>query len=105
MANPLYKAGKYRENLEVMAVFQGPQAYVSPSWYPSKQKHGKVVPTWNYAVVHAHGSLRFIRDTDWLMEHLTELTLRNEAHRDIPWTVEDAPTDFIERQLKGLVGI
>ncbi len=105
VANPLFKAGKALEKIEVMAVFQGPQAYVSPAWYPSKQEHGKVVPTWNYAVVHAHGSLRFVQETEWLMAHLAELTLRNEGHRNVPWVIDDAPADFIQRQLKGLVGI
>lgn len=89
----------------VLAVFQGPQAYITPSWYPSKKAHGKVVPSWNYAVVQAHGSLRFHQESDWLLGHLEELTRRNEGHRPVPWEVSDAPRDFIDRQLKGIVGI
>ncbi|MEM8852575.1 MAG: FMN-binding negative transcriptional regulator [Pseudomonadota bacterium] len=101
--NPLAHVGE--ETIDVLAVFQGPQAYISPSWYPSKQEHGKVVPTWNYAVVQAHGTLRFMKDRAWLMDHLADLTRRNESHRPAPWATTDAPATFMERQLKGLVGI
>ncbi|MFV2052770.1 FMN-binding negative transcriptional regulator [Aliiroseovarius sp. YM-037] len=101
-ANPLWR--KTERDVEVLAIFQGPHAYITPSWYASKQEHGKVVPTWNYAVVHAHGVLRFCRDHDWLMEHLAELTNRHEGNRATPWAVTDAPAEFLERQLKGLVG-
>jgi len=86
-------------------VFQGPQAYISPSWYASKLEHGKVVPTWNYAVVHARGSLTLIDDGEWLMNHLEALTDRHESHRKVPWEVKDAPADYIARQIKGIVGI
>lgn len=102
VGNPLWR--DTQGPIEVLAVFQGPQAYISPEWYPSKQEHGKVVPTWNYVVVHAHGTLRFIRDHDWLMVHLAELTARHERHRPSPWAVSDAPEDYVARQLKGLVG-
>lgn len=101
-ANPLCKSTG--ETIDVLAIFQGPQAYITPSWYPSKQEHGKVVPTWNYAVVHAHGTGRFIREADWLMAHLEELTLRNEAQRQAPWAVSDAPEDYTARLLRGVVG-
>ena len=90
---------------EVLAVFQGPQAYITPSWYPSKKQHGKVVPTWNYAVVHARGKLEFFEDRDWLLAHLTEITARREANRSEPWDVSDAPDDYVTKQLKGIVGI
>lgn len=105
--NPLAQAAKGGDDaaIEVLAIFQGPQAYVTPSWYPSKKQHGKVVPTWNYAVVHAHGRLRFQREHGWLMTHLAELTARHESHRPEPWAVTDAPEPFVERQLKGLIGI
>ncbi|MEM8869482.1 MAG: FMN-binding negative transcriptional regulator [Pseudomonadota bacterium] len=102
VANPLYRGTD--GPISVLAVFQGPQSYITPSWYPSKQEHGKVVPTWNYAVVHATGQLRFHTDPAWLMAHLTSLTQRHEAPRDAPWEVADAPGDFTKRQLKGLVG-
>lgn len=94
-----------RSAIDALAVFQGPQTYVSPSWYPSKAEHGKVVPTWNYAVVHVEGRLTFHCDTDWLMAHLTQLTDTHESHRDLPWSVTDAPDTFVARQLRALVGI
>jgi len=103
VGNPLWTDSE--GDIEVLAVFQGPHAYVTPSWYPSKKEHGKVVPTWNYAVVHAHGTLQFTKDPEWLMEHLSELTRRNESHRPSPWAVSDAPEDYLGRQLKGIVGI
>jgi transcriptional regulator len=89
----------------VLAVFQGPQGYVTPSWYASKREHGKVVPTWNYIVVHAHGALRVVDDAAWLRAFLARLTARHEAGRERPWRIEDAPADFIERQLRAVVGI
>ena len=90
--------------LDVLAVFQGPQTYITPSWYASKQEHGKVVPTWNYAVVHARGTLTFNRDESWLLRHLHDLTQQHEGHRPNPWAVSDAPKDFVKRQLRGLAG-
>lgn len=90
---------------DALAIFQGPQSYVTPSWYPSKQEHGQVVPTWNYVIAHAEGTWRRVTDTDWLMEHLHSLTDRMEHNREMPWSVSDAPSDFVARQLKGLVGI
>lgn len=95
-----------RAELEsVMAIFQGPQSYVTPSWYPSKQEHGKVVPTWNYVVVHARGAFRFVDDADWLMAHLGALTDQHEQDRTAPWAVSDAPADYLSRQLRGIVGV
>ena len=88
-----------------IAVFQGPQKYITPSWYPSKQVTGKVVPTWNYAVVHAHGSPRVIHDKEWLLAHVTKLSDRHEEHRAMPWKVTDAPRDYIEALLNAIVGI
>lgn len=100
--NPLFR--KSDGPLEVLTVFQGPQTYVTPSWYASKQEHGKVVPTWNYVVVHVRGRLEFIQQVDWLLEHLDDLTRQHESHRQEPWALSDAPLDFIHRQLRGLVG-
>ena len=99
-ANPLWRHGG-----PVMAVFQGVQAYVSPSWYPSKAATHKVVPTWNYQVVHAHGTLRAVEDRDWLHALVSRLTGRHEGGRTVPWGVDDAPADFVEQLLRAIVGI
>ena len=88
-----------------MAVFQGAQAYISPSWYPTKRAHGKVVPTWNYAVVHAHGVPRAIESRDEVLAIVTRLTQIHEADSAVPWEVSDAPADYIEQMLKAIVGI
>lgn len=90
---------------KVLAVFQGPQAYVSPSAYPSKAEHGKVVPTWNYIMVQARGRLRAIEDPAWLHALVSRLTDRHEANRPAPWQVGDAPTDYIDKMLGAIVGI
>jgi transcriptional regulator len=88
-----------------VAIFHGPQAYVSPGWYASKAEHGKVVPTWNYIVVHAHGVLEAIDDAVWLEDQTRRLTDRNEGGRAQPWSVDDAPRDYFESMLRGIVGI
>ena len=87
-----------------MAIFAGAQHYVSASWYPGKAENGKVVPTWNYVTVHAYGPLRVIHDADWLLAHLETLTDEHEAGSAMPWRVGDAPADFIETMVKGIVG-
>lgn len=101
-ANPLFS--ETGNEFDVLAIFQGPQTYVTPSWYASKREHGKVVPTWNYVVVHVRGRLKFTRDPAWLLRHLGDLTDQHESHRAEPWAVDDAPRDFIERQFRALVG-
>ena len=101
-ANPVWREAAGRE---VLALFQGPQAYVSPSWYPSKAAGGKVVPTWNYAVVHMHGRLRTVEDAAWLRTLVGRLTDTHEAVRALPWQVDDAPADYIEQMLRAIVGI
>jgi transcriptional regulator len=88
-----------------LAIFQGPSAYVSPAWYATKRETGKVVPTWNYAVVHAHGPVRVVDDRDWLRAFLIRLTDRHEAGRPDPWTLTNAPADYIESQLAAIFGI
>ncbi len=88
-----------------LVVFQGIEAYVSPSWFPSKQAHGRVVPTWNYEIVHVYGSLAWHEDRDWLRAQIGALTHRFEDARPNPWRVEDAPADHIERLLGGIVGV
>ena len=88
-----------------VAVFHGPQAYVSPSWYPSKLVDGKGVPTWNYATVHAHGSLSVVDDEARLREILDMLTNEHEAHRPAPWRMEDSPPDYLDKVLRAIVGV
>lgn len=88
-----------------LVTFQGPQSYITPSWYPSKHEHGKAVPTWNYAVVHAHGAPVFIEDRDWLRAHITALTDRHEATQALPWAVSDAPEDYLNKQISAIVGV
>jgi transcriptional regulator len=90
--------------VEALAVFQGSQTYITPSWYPTKQETGKVVPTWNYVVVHAYGTPRFIDDPAWLRDHVQRLTNRHESARSAPWRVTDAPEDFVSALLRGIVG-
>ncbi len=102
-ANPLGDAA--RDAATALAIFQGPHHYVSPSWYPSKAAHGRVVPTWNYAVVHVRGTLSAVDDPARLLAHLKSLTGRHEGPRTTSWSVDDAPADFIEKQLKGIVGL
>ena len=102
-ANPLWREA--RDDVDSLVVFQGPQAYVSPSFYPGKAAHGKVVPTWNYVMVQAHGRLRAIDDTAWLHAFVTRLTDRHEAARATPWAVADAPPDYIATMLGAIVGI
>lgn len=91
--------------LPSVVCFNGPQAYVTPSWYPGKQAHGKAVPTWNYAVVHAHGQATFIDDRDWLLQHVGAITASQEAAREQPWKVGDAPASYIEQMLRAIVGV
>ena len=90
---------------EVLAVFQGPQAYVSPGWYASKAEHGRVVPTWNYLIVQVRGAPRVIDDADWLRDQVGALTDRHEAGFAQPWAVGDAPNGFVAAQLRGIVGL
>jgi len=91
-------------DVEALAVFQGSQTYITPTWYPTKQETGKVVPTWNYVVVHAYGTPRFIDDPAWLRGHVQRLTNRHESARPVPWRVTDAPEDFVTAMLRGIVG-
>ena len=101
-ANPHWKdvaAGN-----EALMIFQGPDAYVTPNWYPSKAEHGKVVPTWNYAVVHAYGRPAVMQERDWLLRHVTELTAQQESGEAQPWLTSDAPPAFIDVMLRGIVG-
>lgn len=89
---------------EAMTIFMGPDGYISPSWYPSKQAHHKVVPTWNYIAVHAYGPIEFFEDEGLLRALVSELTDKHEETQPQPWAVTDAPQDFITPMLKGIVG-
>lgn len=92
-------------DMPVLVVFQGADSYITPSWYETKRETGKVVPTWNYAIVQVRGKPRIVDDSAWLAEQIAELTATQEAGRAEPWQVTDAPEPFIAAQLKGIVGI
>jgi transcriptional regulator len=102
-ANPVWKDSA--RDVEALVIFQGPSCYVTPSWYATKRDTGKVVPTYNYAVVHANGPLRFVEEAAWLRDLVSRLTGRFESRRSDPWKVTDAPADFVETQLRAIVGI
>ena len=91
--------------VQALAIFSGPEHYITPNWYPEKAATRRVVPTWNYAVVHAYGPLRIIEDPAWLLAHLNSLTDTHEASSATPWNVSDAPAEYIESMAKGIVGI
>jgi transcriptional regulator len=101
-ANPLWRVAAAQP---VLALFQGPDTYVSPNWYPSKAATHKAVPTWNYVLVHAHGTLQAHDDADWLRGFLTQLTAKHEATQPKPWALSDAPEDFMQQMLRAIVGI
>ncbi len=102
-ANAIWK--DFDPRVDALAIFQGPDSYITPGWYATKRETGKVVPTWNYAVVHVHGSLRAIDDPAWLRPHLEALTATHEAARVDPWHVSDAPVEYTEKLMLGIVGI
>ncbi len=90
---------------DALIIFTGPDAYISPTFYPSKAQHGKVVPTWNYVAVHVYGSVRYIPDREFLRKHVERLTARHEGGRPEPWSVGDAPESYIESMLAAIVGV
>jgi transcriptional regulator len=102
-ANPVWR--EYSKEVEALAIFQGAQHYITPSWYPTKREHGKVVPTFNYIVAHAYGTLRAIEDRAWLRGLVGQLTDHHESSRAEPWKVSDAPDDYVEKMLNAIVGI
>lgn len=102
-ANPVWR--DFSRDVEALAIFQGPQAYISPAWYETKRETGKVVPTYNYIVVHAYGPLRIVEDRAWLRRLVERLTNRHEAGRPEPWKVTDAPAEYIEQMLGAIIGI
>jgi transcriptional regulator len=101
-ANPQWRLPPIGEGL---AIFMGPEAYVTPSWYATKRETGKVVPTWNYVAVHAYGPVEFFQESERLLEVVTQLTNKHEGPRANPWGVADAPADYIAAQLRGIVGV
>ena len=101
-ANPQWQA--LAEGVEALVIFAGEQAYISPSFYPSKAEHGKAVPTWNYLAVHAYGQPDVFEDHDRLLALVSRLSSKHEANRPEPWTVSDAPRDYIDSMLKAIVG-
>src|SRR5712691_7145933 len=102
-SNPVWR--DFSGDVQALLVFQGPKAYISPSWYPTKRETGKVVPTYNYIVVHAYGPLRIVEDRAWLRERVERLTNRHEAAKPAPWKITDAAVDYIEKMLGAIVGI
>jgi transcriptional regulator len=102
-ANPQWR--DFTPSVDALAIFAGHQHYITPTWYPGTKEHGKEVPTWNYVVVHAYGPLRVINDDQWLLKNVEKLTNIHEAGSPVPWKVSDAPEDFIQSQLKGIVGL
>jgi transcriptional regulator len=101
--NPAWR--ELQANPEALVIFQGADGYISPSYYATKQKDGRVVPTWNYFIVHATGQARVIEDAQWLRGLVTELTQKHEAGRKDPWKVTDAPEEFVQQMLQAIVGL
>lgn len=103
--NPHWKRLDATTDAESLIIFGGPHAYIRPGWYPSKAENGKVVPTWNYASVHAYGRAETIQDGDWLLRHVTALTAQQEAPYELPWKPGDAPGQFIAALIRAIVGV
>jgi transcriptional regulator len=102
-ANPQWRDSDFSK--PALAIFMGPDAYVSPSWYPSKAEHGKAVPTWNYAVVHAYGRLEVVQDQAWLLAHVSDLSDQQEAPYAARWATSDAPESYMAVMARGIVGL
>ncbi|MEO2280149.1 FMN-binding negative transcriptional regulator [Pseudoalteromonas pernae] len=102
-ANPLWKNMVDGDNC--LVVFNGPHSYISPNYYPTKAENGKAVPTWNYVAVHAKGAMRFVHDAAWIFNAIDSLTNEQERNQPKPWSITDAPRDYIDRMLPALVGI
>jgi len=102
-ANPIWR--HCLQPLPSLVIFQGANAYVTPSYYLSKAQHGKVVPTWNYAAVHAHGNASAVEDADWLLQQVNAITAQQENNMAQPWSVSDLPSDYLDKVLQAIVGI
>ncbi len=96
---------EFSPDVEAMAIFTGPQHYISANWYPGKQTHGEEVPTWNYVAVHAYGQLRSVEDPQWIIDHVSSLTDQAEIISPVPWKVSDAPPEFILKMARAIVGL
>jgi transcriptional regulator len=101
--NPQWKT--FQPDAEALMIFQGPEAYIRPGWYPSKAEHGKAVPTWNYAAAHAYGRLEAVHDQAWLLAHVSELSRQQEAPYAEPWATSDAPDSYLAVMARGIVGL
>lgn len=101
-ANPQWQ--RVKPDAQALAIFLGPNTYITPSWYPTKQQTGKVVPTWNYLAIHAYGALSFFDNPEELRAHVSTMTDTHEAPRDAPWAVSDAPERFVDQMLRAIVG-
>jgi transcriptional regulator len=105
LARPNGQWKEFLEPQEVLVVFRGTDHYIHPGWYPSKRENGKVVPTWNYAMVQVHGQARVMDDPVWLGRQIRDLTVMMEGGMPAPWAVDDAPEAFINAQIRGIVGV
>jgi len=102
-ANKLWQSVK--EGSEILLIFNGPNCYISPNYYPTKKESGKAVPTWNYVVVHVKGNISFIHDAQWVYNMIDLLTGEHESKQDVPWSISDAPATYINKMLPAIVGI
>jgi transcriptional regulator len=102
-ANKIWKSIK--ENSEILLIFNGPNCYISPNYYPTKKQSGKAVPTWNYVVVHVKGKISFIHDEKWIYNMIESLTSIHESNQETPWSMADAPDTYINKMLPAVVGI
>jgi transcriptional regulator len=100
--NPQWQ--RVKPGLQSLAIFLGPNTYITPSWYPTKQQNSKVVPTWNYLAIHVYGTLSFFDDPSALRDHVGKMTDTHEASRSAPWAVSDAPADYVEKMLGAIIG-
>ncbi|HXV32140.1 MAG TPA: FMN-binding negative transcriptional regulator [Sinorhizobium sp.] len=103
--NPHWRRLAAAPEAEVLMIFSGPDAYIRPGWYPSKAEHGKDVPTWNYAIVHAYGRAEIVDDGAWLLRHVSELSQQQESPYEMPWKTADAPAGYIEKMTRGILGL
>jgi transcriptional regulator len=101
-ANPQWQ--RIKPGFQALAIFLGPNAYITPSWYPTKQQDGKVVPTWNYLAIHAYGTISFFDDPAQLRAHVSKMTETHEAPRSAPWAVSDAPASYVDQMLRAIIG-